>query len=145
MATTHPEAPGLSMPLSLLIVLGLLGIYLILRSNQRGRLPADPDADTLEELTRVGSDLDQPHEIEFFLYVETQAEAIAAALRSEEFRAEVQPTETEGCWLCLATRTMRPELEVLHRLRARFTALAEASGGAYDGWGATVVERESRR
>jgi regulator of RNase E activity RraB len=132
------------MPLSLLVVIGLAGIYLLLRSNQRTRIPADPDAETLEELARVGSDLNRPHEIEFFLYLETEAEAeaIAAQVRRESFRAEVRPTETEGCWLCLATRTMRPELAALHRLRARFTTLAESSGGAYDGWGATVVEPE---
>jgi regulator of RNase E activity RraB len=132
------------MPLSLLVVLGLVGIYLILRGSQRARLPADPDAETLEELARVGSDLSRSHEIEFFLYMETeaQAHAIATQLQREGFRAEVRPTETDTCWLCLATRSMQPDLEALHQLRARFTALAEEAGGAYDGWGATVVERE---
>ncbi len=134
------------MPLSLLVVLGLAGIYLLLRGSRPVRIPADPDADTLEELARVGSDLTRPHDIEFFLYLETEAEAeaIAAQVRREGFRAEVRPTETDTCWLCLATRTMRPELEALHRWRARFTTLAETSGGAYDGWGATVVEPEAR-
>jgi regulator of RNase E activity RraB len=134
------------MSLSFLIVLGLVGIYLLLRGTQRGRLPADPDAETLEELVRAGSDLALPHEIEFFLYLETRAEAdaIARQLGTEGFAVEVRPTETDGCWLCLATRTMRPELAQLRLLRDRFTALAETSGGAYDGWGTTVVEGESR-
>jgi regulator of RNase E activity RraB len=132
------------MPLSILIVLGLFGLYLLLRGAQRGSGGSDPDADTLEELLRAGSDLNRPHEIEFFLYLEheTEAEAIALQLRGEGFGAEVRPTETEDCWLCLATRTMRPELATLHQLRERFTILAETSGGAYDGWGTTVVEAE---
>lgn len=134
------------MPLSLLIVLGLIGIYLLVRGNQRAQASGDPDAETLEELVRAGSDLTQPHEVEFFLYVETSAQAasLGSELRTEGFATEVRPTETEQCWLCLATRVMRPELTELRRWRARFTALAEQAGGAYDGWGTTVVEGERR-
>ena len=43
-------------------------------------------------------------------------------------------------WLCLATRAMVPALPELQALRDRFVELAEGRGGAYDGWGATVVE-----
>jgi regulator of RNase E activity RraB len=134
------------MPLSLLVVLGLFGIYLLIRGNQRASITADADAETIEELVRAGSDLAEPHEIEFFLYVETSAQAAALAtdLRAEGFSTEVRPTETEQCWLCLATRVMRPELMELRQLRARFTALAEGMGGAYDGWGTTVVEGERK-
>lgn len=130
------------MPLSLLVLLGLVGIYLLVRGNQRAAIPADPDVDNLEELARAGSDLARPHEIEFFLYFETrvEAQAVAEQIRGEGFLAEIRPTETENCWLCLATRTMRPELSELRQLRTRFTALTEASGGAYDGWGTTVVD-----
>jgi regulator of RNase E activity RraB len=133
------------MSLSLLIVLGLVGIYLLVRGNRRAALPADPDIDNLEELARAGSDLERPHEIEFFLYFEarSEAEAVAEQVRREGFVAEIRPTETENCWLCLATRVMRPELAELRQLRARFTALTEASGGAYDGWGTTVVDATS--
>lgn len=134
------------MPLSLLVVLGLVGIYLLVRGNQRMQAAADPDAETLEELVRAGSDLAEPHEVEFFLYVETsaQATALAAELQREGFTTEVRPTETEQCWLCLATRLMRPELAELRRWRERFNVLAERAGGAYDGWGTTVVEGERR-
>jgi regulator of RNase E activity RraB len=134
------------MPLSLLVVLGLFGIYLLVRGNQRARVSGDPDVETLEELVRAGSDLAEPHEIEFFLYVETSAQAaeLAAELRIEGFTTEIRRTETEQCWLCLATRVMRPGLAELRQWRARFTALAEATGGAYDGWGTTVVEGERR-
>ncbi len=134
------------MPLSLLVVLGLVGIYLLVRGSRGARVSEDPDAETLEELVRAGSSLSEPHVIEFFLYVETsaQAAAIAAELGRDGFTAEVRPTETDSCWLCLATRVMRPELAELRQLRARFTALAERTGGAYDGWGTTVVEGEAR-
>lgn len=134
------------MPLSALILLGLFGLYLFVRGTRRTRVPADPDAETIDELIGAGSDLAEPHEIEFFLYFETRegAERIAAQVRAEGFAAEVRPTEAEGSWLCLATRLMRPELAGLRRLRDHFTVLAEGSGGAYDGWGTTVVEKEAR-
>ena len=132
------------MPLSLLAVLGLIGIYMLLRGQSRAR-PAggyrDPDATTLAELARAGSDLQRSHEMEFFLYLPDRrsADAVAAQLEAEGFAVGVKAAEEAGDWLCLATRIMIPTLDELHRLRRHLAAIAESREGAYDGWGATVV------
>jgi hypothetical protein len=135
----------MAMSIPFLTLLGLLGIYFLLRGLSRGRTPqpaTDPDAATLAELVRVGSDVTREHDVEFFLYLPGRAEAevLAEQLAGEGFKTEIQPGEAAGDWLCLATRRLRPELDELRRLRARLAILAESRGGAYDGWGATVVE-----
>jgi hypothetical protein len=83
--------------------------------------------------------------MEFFLYLpdHVAAEAVARQLGAEGFRVEVRAAESEGDWLCLASREMTPELDELRRLRAYLSAVAESREGVYDGWGATVVSEES--
>ena len=132
------------MPLSLLAILGLIGIYMLLRGQSRARTAGshpDPDASTLAELARAGSDLGRSHEMEFFLYLPDRgsADAVAAQLEAEGFAVGVSAAEDAGDWLCLATRMMVPTLDELQRLRRHLAAVAESREGAYDGWGATVV------
>lgn len=136
------------MPLSLLIALGLLGIFLFFRGRAREAAARieDPDAATLAELTRAGSDLAQDHEVEFFLYLPDSAAAdtVKRQLEGEGFRVQVSADDSSGDWLCLATRRMNPALDELRRLRTRLVALAESHNGAYDGWGTSVVGPEAR-
>jgi regulator of RNase E activity RraB len=137
------------MSLSLLAALGLLGLYLFLRGNTRalaGRSRTDPDATTLAELAKAGSDLGRSHEMEFFLYLpdRTSADAVATQLAAEGFAVGVETSKEGNDWLCLATRTMVPTLDELQRLRRHLAAVAESREGAYDGWGTTVVERDDR-
>jgi regulator of RNase E activity RraB len=133
-------------PLSVLIVLGLLGIYLLLRgrATEPAALDAFPDGDarTLDELARAGSDLSRPHRIEFFLFLPDRqaAEAVAEELRGEGFVVEVGQGEHEADWLCLASREMLPELAALRGWRQRLTTLAESRHGVYDGWGTEVED-----
>lgn len=134
------------MPLSVLIALGLLGIYLMLRGRAReqpeGSEFLDGDARTLDELARAGSNLSHPHKIEFFLFLPTReaAESVAGELRREGFSVEVGEGEHPADWLCLATRQMLPELASLQDWRRRLTAMAESRQGVYDGWGTEVEE-----
>jgi hypothetical protein len=132
------------MPLTLLLALAILGLVLIVRTRGHSDGASDPDAATLRSLERAGSDLGRSHEMEFFLYLPDQsaAEAAGAQLRAEGFTTRVSPGEASGDWLCLATRTMQPSLDELHRLRRHLTAVAESRDGAYDGWGATVVTED---
>ncbi len=134
------------MSLSFLLVLGLAGLWLVWRGNAGVRaaeaLAEDGDGSTLDALARAGSNLASVHRIEFYLYFPTRASADAAAaqLRQETFAVEVTPAESSEDWLCLATLPMRPELAPLRAWRERMTALAEAGGGAYDGWGTEVED-----
>ena len=133
---------GLSVPLALLLALGLVGLALLLHGDSRAPGMGDPDQTTLAELARAGSDLGRIHQIEFFLFLPTRgaAEEVAAELGPEGFRIDISAGEAAGEWLCRATRPMRPELTELRRLRQRFGELARVRSGAYDGWGTEVVE-----
>ena len=136
------------MSLAFLLVLGLVGLGLMLDGRRRAaRDAAEPDAAILAALTRAGSDLHQPHDIEFFLYfpTETAAAGVATGLQADGFVTRVSLDEKGNEWLCLATRQMRPDPSALVLLRARLSALASAAGGAYDGWGATVMEPQEKR
>lgn len=130
------------MPLSFLVLLGLVGLYLYLRGRAGERIASDADAVTLAELAAAGSDLYRDHEIEFFVYVPERrgAEEVARSLERQGFAVEVGRPEDQGDWLCTARRLMRPELGELQRLRRELSALADSQAGAYDGWGTTVVE-----
>lgn len=133
------------MSLGLLLALGALGLYLMLSGKRREGLSQDVDANTLSELAEAGSDLSQPHEMEFFFYLPTEqaAQAVAETLRQDGFTIRLESVDPDHDWLCLGSREMTPALAELQRLRTRFTSLAESHGGAYDGWGATVVEPDA--
>ncbi|HSB54657.1 MAG TPA: ribonuclease E inhibitor RraB [Gemmatimonadales bacterium] len=134
------------MSLTVLIVLGFLGVYLMLRGGQREgitRHPApDADASTIEQLAQAGSDLTRPHTIEFFLYLpeHAAAEAVASELAGEGYTTELSQEEQATDWLCLATRVMVPDMAALRACRERLTALAESHQGVYDGWGTEVED-----
>lgn len=130
------------MSLGFLLALGALGLYLMIRGTRRESPSQDVDATTLSGLADAGSDLSQPHEMEFFFYLPTEqaAQSVADTLRREGFAIRLEAVDPGHDWLCLGSRKMTPALGELRRLRTRFAALAESHGGAYDGWGATVVQ-----
>ena len=101
-----------------------------------------PDLDelVLMRLKKAGSDLSKPHAIEFFLYFPTQAvaEQAASRVREDGFEARVEPPLKDNNWLCLATKTMVPDLKALQDLRRAFERLAWLLKGTYDGWGTSV-------
>lgn len=135
------------MPLSVLLLLGLVGIWLIARGNaglraaEHRRATEDPDGATLDELARAGSDLTRLHVVEFYLYLPSEelAHETAAILRDEGFESRISRNESD--WTLLASRRMRPELAPLRAVRDRLTALVTQRGGSYDGWG-TEVEND---
>lgn len=130
------------MPLSVLLVLGIFAIFLIVRSRAPGASNSttiDPDGEIFRALERSGADLTRAHQLEFFLYFDSEAgaRATAAALTSEGYRAEVSQ-EQDGNWLCLAEQSLVPQLERIRQIGSHLTAVAEANQGGYDGWGVTV-------
>lgn len=101
------------------------------------------DARVIEELRLSGSDIGKPHEIDFFLYLPTEASArrVAVTLAALGFGIELgSASGGELAWLVHAKRSMVPDAAALERIRAEFEALCAAEGGEYDGWGAEVVE-----
>ncbi len=91
-----------------------------------------------------GSDLSQPHEIEFFLYFPFQLAARCAARILERAGFKIEVTHEEEWawhkWFCLATKTMVPEASALKRIRRRLSAIAALGLGKYDGWQTAPVK-----
>jgi Regulator of ribonuclease activity B len=100
------------------------------------------DAAVLAALKRAGSDLSKPHPIEFFLYLpaEGAASTVAAHLTAQGFDAKVDRGADNAAWLCLATKSIVPDLATLEAIRLEFDGLAGPLGGEYDGWGTPVVK-----
>lgn len=102
----------------------------------------DLDESVLIQLKKAGSDLSIPHNIEFFLYFPTESvtEQAASRIRNEGFHVNVQRGAKGDAWLCLATKTVVPELLSLQKIRKDFDSLADSLNGEYDGWGTPVVK-----
>jgi regulator of RNase E activity RraB len=107
-----------------------------------GAKKTDPDAAVLAQLKKAGSDLSKPHQIEFFLYFQTESLAQQAALeiREKRFSVEVKRAAQGDNWLCFATKAIVPDLTALQDIRRQFNELAASKGGEYDGWGTAVVK-----
>jgi hypothetical protein len=99
-----------------------------------------PDEAVLVQLQQAKADLSKPHEVEFFLYLPTQAaaEQVANQVRKDGFHAEVKPSAKGGDWLCFAIRIMVPTLAELQRIRRDFEKILAPLHGEYDGWGTSV-------
>lgn len=104
------------------------------------------DTEVLAALVEAGSDVSQPHDVDFYVYLpsEPAAGAVAAALKEENLTAEVRPAAMGGNWLCLAHGTFVPTIENMGRYRSVIEALVHVHGGEYDGWEAKVVDQPAR-
>lgn len=102
----------------------------------------DPDVAVVEQLKNCGADLSKKHEIEFFFYFPSREDAALAAseLVGMDFDTDISETETFGQWLCLATKQLVPDPDILAGLRHQFEELAIRFDGEYDGWGTGVVK-----
>jgi regulator of RNase E activity RraB len=94
----------------------------------------------LYHLRRLGADVSEPCEVEFFIYLPTEEGAyrVAAQLQKEGYDVQVDPAAPGEQWLCFATKTIVPSLDEMNRIGEHFTNLAESYGGNYDGWGTGI-------
>ena len=99
------------------------------------------DALTLEQLRKAGSDLNQPHHIDNFLYFPDEAAARTAAdqLRGSSESIEVTQAANGPLWLTKAGVVAIPSAENIAQMRSRMEAIAGPLKGEYDGWGAPIV------
>jgi regulator of RNase E activity RraB len=134
--------------LTLLFVAGaaLLGrIYYGLRQMKQ-RAEKDWDARLIERLRKSGSDPFQPHDVDFFMAMPSQAagHAVAAILEAEGYRVDVKEAPDnpgDHPFSLHATKSMRLSVPGMRELTKRFRELAKANGGHYDGWSAAVVPK----
>lgn len=100
------------------------------------------DAQVIEQLTKGGSNLTRPHNIEFRFYFPSRelAERVTTTLRADGFQVSVEEVAQGNQYIVRAARAMVPLLSDLQSLRSRFDELATREGGIYDGWTAGVVK-----
>lgn len=112
----------------------------------RKQVEAKPSADQwgVDQLKQLGDDLSLPHALEFQLSFSTQtnAEQATAGLRARGFGVAVRSDTQNGEWLCIATKTMIPDLAALQAIHTDLAAVAASFGGRYEGWG-MAAEKQS--
>ncbi len=136
--------------LILLIIIGfavLARIYFNLRKLRTASLRADWDAQQISQLRAMGSDPFQPHQVDFFFGLPSEAacEALRRALEPEGYSVDVKPVPdaVDQPFSLHACRSMRLSVPDMQELSQRFGDLAGANGGRYDGWAAGVVRRSA--
>jgi hypothetical protein len=134
--------------LTLLFLAGavLVGrIYYGIRKMKEARVK-DWDERLIDRLRKSGSDPFQPHEVDFFMAMPSEAagQAVAAVLATQGYQVDVHAAPdnpTAHPFSLHATKSMRLSVPGMHELTKQFQELAKANGGHYDGWSAAVVPK----
>ncbi len=135
--------------LTLLVVAGAVALGRIYYSFRKMKENSEKDWDArlIERLRKSGSDPFQPHEVDFFMAMPSQAagQAVAAILEAEGYRVDVKPAPDNPAdqpFSLHATKSLRLSVPGMRELTAHFQELAKTHGGHYDGWSAAVVRHE---
>jgi hypothetical protein len=116
-------------------------IYRFYSTMKRGSEVHGTDWDTklIAELRKRGQDPFQPHDVNFFFALpdDVACTNVNRRLEAEGFRVDVKavPENTEFPFSVSATKNMRVHAPEMKEFSRRFTALALANKGRYDGWG----------
>jgi hypothetical protein len=109
---------------------------------------SDWDAKQISQLRSRGSDPFQPHEVDFFFGLPSEAacEAVRRQLESEGFAVDVRaaPDNVEQVFSLHASKSLRLSVPDMQETTRRFGELARAHGGRYDGWTAGIVHQRPR-
>jgi regulator of RNase E activity RraB len=107
--------------------------------------PTAPNAGSfiLEQLKESGSELDQKHEVTFWLYFPDKESADQAARRADAagLHPEISPPAKDGTnsnWLCLLTCAHIPDESILDGIGEFCAELADDFEGKFDGWEARL-------
>jgi hypothetical protein len=121
------------------LIIVAVALFLLARRTAPGKAS---DAQIIEQLTKGGSNLTRPHNIEFRFYFPSRelAERVTGTLRADGFQVSVEEVAQGNQYIVRAARSMVPLLSELQSLRSRFDELATREGGIYDGWSAGVVK-----
>jgi len=103
------------------------------------------DAQSLELLTKSGSDLAKLHQFDFTLRFPTQkaAERAELELMGFAFATKIGPGRTTDERVIVATKKMFPIESDLLGLREKLDAIAANGRGAYEGWRAKLLATAS--
>lgn len=123
--------------------ISLLRIISHVRRATRKREDSDWDARFISQLRKAGVSPFDPHPVDFFFGLPSQAacDAITRTLEPEGYHVDSR-AEPEGGFSLHAQREMRLNVEEMQGLTARFKQLAAEHGGSYDGWAVARARRE---
>jgi Regulator of ribonuclease activity B len=131
----------------LIAIAVLVRIYFNLRKVRASSLRADWDAQQISQLRAMGSDPFQPHEVDFFFGLPSEAacQTLRRQLELEGFSVDVKPVPeaVDHPFSLHACRSMRLSVPDMQELSHRFGDLASVNGGRYDGWSAGVVAQRA--
>jgi len=136
----------------ILILIALLAAVAVFtwsrRQAQLGRMETaqgpigslEGDRQVLQQLQKADADLNKPTEVSCYLYYQDRAAADSAAARgsADPLVATVKRAADNSAWLCLVS--MVPSESNIRSHTTRLLALAQATGGRYDGWEAAVTK-----
>jgi len=133
-----------------LVAAGILWrIYSDVRKAKERKVK-DWDETLIERLRKSGSDPFQPHDVDFFMAMPSEAagQAVAATLEAEGYRVDLHaapdnPADTP--FSLHASKSLRLSVPGMRELTVHFKELAKAHGGHYDGWSAAVVPQGTPR
>jgi hypothetical protein len=99
-----------------------------------------PDAQSLDQLAKSGSDLGKLHQFDFLLRFPSQnaAERASLELVGFAFDPRIERGKTPNDWVIHAIKKMYPIESDLNGLREKLDAIAATGHGTYEGWKAKV-------
>lgn len=101
----------------------------------------DKDEKVIEALKEHGSNIDNPHSIDFWLDFDNEASARKAAeiLLEKGFGSKILKSQDHMVYTCQANKELIPSLDTMRSITSEFDEIAKSLGGNYDGWGAEIV------
>lgn len=106
--------------------------------KKKPRTTGQPTLDewALDQLKQAGEDLSKPHSLEFQIIFPTQsvAEQASPRIKACGFEVTIKSSGQDGECLCVASRTMVPEIAAITKIHQDFDSIAASFGGRYDGW-----------
>jgi len=132
----------------LLIVLVVACLAIVARiyfnvRKVRSATDSDWDAKQIEHLRAQGSDPFQPHAVDFFFALPSEAavQDVRLQLESDGFDIDTRtmPDSADQPFSVHARKSLRLSVPDMKDMSRRFGMLARSHGGRYDGWTAAVV------
>jgi hypothetical protein len=123
----------------------LARIYYLVK-KRRGEHESDWDAKLVERLRTQGTDLFQPHDVDFFFALPSEAacQAVRSQLELDGFQVDTKPVPESTELSLHASKSIRLSIPGMREFSRRFSELARTHGGRYDGWAAGVVPMGGR-
>ena len=119
-------------------------------NNDTEEINPNSGAFILEQLERLGSDVNRKHEVSFWLYFPSEESARQAAHRAEAtgLKPEISPPlkdSSNSKWLCLLYCPHVPDEGLLDGICLFCKQLACEFNGKFDGWEASLELEEGQQ